>query len=221
MSLTRKRGCRTVPLEDLRCSMARTPKIDSLSPPAKPSGNSCERRAVIPRRQSAPPCSATWLRRPGPQGAQVPPVNSILAGLPGTEFNHLKPHLQRVSWHGGQVLVDVATHLDCFYFPESGMVCRFAVMDDGRTVALAAIGREGFLGVSAFLGTESAPLRAVVVIDGNAIKLSRVELQRILPACPQFASALRRYSGSYLAQIAINGGCHALHSVQQRVASWL
>src|SRR5271166_1152430 len=221
MSLTRKRGCRTVPLEDLRCSMARTPKIDSLSPPAKPSGNSCERRAVIPRRQSAPPCSATWLRRPGPQGAQVPPVNSILAGLPGTEFNHLKPHLQRVSWHGGQVLVDVATHLDCFYFPESGMVCRFAVMDDGRTVALAAVGREGFLGVPAFLGAADAQLRALAIIDGDALKLSRDDLRRILPVSPHFAASLHCYSSTYLAQIATLGACHALHSVHHRVASWL
>jgi CRP-like cAMP-binding protein len=101
------------------------------------------------------------------------------------------------------------------------MVCTFAVMKDGRTVALAAIGGEGFLGVSGFLGAQSAPLRAVVVISGNALKLSRGELQRILPASPQLAASLRRYSSSYLEQIATIGACHALHVVQQRIASWL
>ena len=101
------------------------------------------------------------------------------------------------------------------------MVCTFAVMDDGRTVALAAIGREGFLGVSAFLGAEIAQLRAVVLVGGGAFKLSRDELPRLLPVCPQFAAALRRYSSRYLAQIAAIGACHALHNVQQRVAFWL
>jgi len=101
------------------------------------------------------------------------------------------------------------------------MICTFAVVDDGRTVALAAIGREGFLGVSAFLGSVSAPLRAAVVIDGSAFKLSRAQIPHLLPNCPQFAASLRRYSCSYLTQIATNGACHALHSVQQRVASWL
>jgi CRP-like cAMP-binding protein len=101
------------------------------------------------------------------------------------------------------------------------MICTFAVMGDGRTVALAAIGREGFLGVPALLGAESAQLRAVVLIQGDALKLGRDELRRILPVSPQFAAALRRYSSSYLAQIAAIGACHALHSVQQRVASWL
>jgi CRP-like cAMP-binding protein len=94
-------------------------------------------------------------------------------------------------------------------------------MGDGRTVALATIGREGFLGVPAFLGAESAQLRAVVLIDGDALKLSQDELQRILPVCPQFAASLRRYSRGYLAQITAVGACHALHSVQQRTAFWL
>jgi CRP-like cAMP-binding protein len=91
--------------------------------------------------------------------------NSILAGLPPDELRHLKPHLQTTSWHSGQILRDVAAPLDCLYFPESGMVCTLAIMDDGRTVALAAIGQEGFLGVSAFLGAERAQLRAVAIID--------------------------------------------------------
>ena len=101
------------------------------------------------------------------------------------------------------------------------MVCTFAVMDDGRTVALAAVGREGFLGVPAFLGAESAQLRAVAIIDGDALKPGRDELRRILPVSPHFAASLRRYSGSYLAQIATLGACHALHSVHHRVAFWL
>jgi CRP-like cAMP-binding protein len=147
--------------------------------------------------------------------------NSILASLPSREFNYLKPHLQRISWHSGQILLDVTTPLDCFYFPESGMVCTFAVMNDGRAVALAAIGREGFLGVLAFLGAESAQLRAAVLLDGDALRLGRREFRRILPASPQFAVSLRRYGSSFLAQIAVIGACHALHSVQQRVASWL
>ncbi len=106
-------------------------------------------------------------------------------------------------------------------FPESGMVCVLAVMDDGRTVALAAIGREGFLGVPAFLGAESAQMRAVAITDGDALKLGRDELRRILPVSPQFAASLHRYSSGYVAQIAAIGACHALHSVHHRVAFWL
>jgi CRP-like cAMP-binding protein len=101
------------------------------------------------------------------------------------------------------------------------MVCKFAVVDDGKTVALAAVGREGFLGVPAFLGAESAQLRAIVIIVGDALKLSQDELWRMLPVSPQLAASLHRYSGSYLAEIATLGARHALHSVHHRVAFWL
>ena len=94
-------------------------------------------------------------------------------------------------------------------------------MEDGSTVALAAVGQEGFLGVPAFLRVESAQLRAVVLIAGDALRLSRDELRRILPVSPQFAASLLSYSSSYLVQLAAMGACHALHNVRQRVASWL
>jgi CRP-like cAMP-binding protein len=216
--------------------MARAPTISSLSPPENPPENPPPRYVKWIARWTARLRGSIWPTTsrlsaaavadcpgtgcPAPS-AQLSPSNSIIAGLPREELNHLKPRLQRVSWHSGQILAGVATPLDCFYFPESGMVCRFAVMDDGRTVALAAVGREGFLGVPAFLGAESAQLRAVVLIAGDALQLSQDDLWRILPVSPQFAASLHCYTGCYLAQIAAIGACHALHSVHHRVASWL
>ncbi len=153
--------------------------------------------------------------------AEPPSVNSILEGLPREELDLLKPHLQRVPLHRGQILLDVADGIDSLCFPLSGMICLSAVMADGRTVVLATTGRDGFLGVPAVLGDEEAPLRAVVLIEGTALKLGRAHLSRSLLVLPKFAVTLRRYCSSYLAQIVQIGACHALHSVQQRVAFWL
>lgn len=162
--------------------MAKAPTISSLTPPAKPPENSPHRNIKLIGRWPVRARGSTWPKTSGLSaasvavchgtncpalGSQLSPSNSILAGLPSGELNHLKPHLQWVSWHSGQVLIDVAPPLDCFYFPKPGMACASAVMDDGRTVALAAIGREDFLGVPAFLGAESAPLRAVAIVDGR------------------------------------------------------
>ncbi len=211
--------------------MALTPEIVASNPTAKRPGNSHHRKVKLFRLRPPRPRRLTRLKSPALSAivetdcplldVRSSPGNSILGGLPGREWNQLKPHLQRVSWQGGEILRHVATALDCFHFPESGMVCTFAVMDDGRSVALAAIGREGFLGVPAFLGAEIAQLRAVVLIGGDGFKLIRDELWHILPVCPQFATALRRYSSQYLTQIAALGACHALHSVHQRVTCWL
>ncbi len=216
--------------------MARAPTISSVIPPAKPPENPPHRYVKLIDRWPARAHGSASPKAPGLSAAsvavchgnhcpapnsQLSPSNSILAGLPREELNHLKPHLQPTSWHSGEILRDVAAPLDCLYFPESGMICTLAIMDDGRTVALAAIGREGFLGVSAFLGAERAQLRAVAFIAGDALRLSRDDLRRIIPVSPQFAASLRSYSSSFLAQITALGGCHALHSVQHRAAYWL
>jgi CRP-like cAMP-binding protein len=101
------------------------------------------------------------------------------------------------------------------------MIGLFSVMAGGGTVILAATGREGFLGVGALLAAEMAPLRAVVLVEGNGLNLNSTNLQRLLPGAPRFAAALRCYCNKYLAQVHQIGACHALHTVQQRVASWL
>ena len=42
--------------------------------------------------------------------------------------------------------------IDLVYFPRTGIISTVIVMDDGQTAGVAAIGREGMLGVSTFLG---------------------------------------------------------------------
>ncbi len=147
--------------------------------------------------------------------------NKILGSLPPEELNRVKPHLQQFPLHQGRLLVDAGARVEFLYFPLAGMICLFAVTDDGRTVALAATGREGFLGVPMLLGDDKTPLRAVVLIEGTALKVGLDQVRRELPAMPQFSAALRRYGSAYLAHLVQIGACHALHTVQQRVASWL
>jgi len=65
------------------------------------------------------------------------------------------------------------------------------------------------------------PLRAVVLVEGHSLNLNSTNLQRLLPGAPRFPAALRCYCNKYLAQVHQIGACHALHTVQQRVASWL
>ncbi len=186
-----------------RCVVARTPKVGPSSPPGSSSGS---------------PDSSTGFKS---LKSHEPKSNGILAGLPVRELNLLMPHLHHSLWGRGQIFFDVARPLDYLYFPESGMVCMYAVVDDGRAVALAAVGWEGLVGVAGFLGAKRAHLRAIVLVEGCGFRLGLEELHRILPSSPQFAAALRRYSASYLMQIVVNGACHALHNVQQRIASWL
>jgi CRP-like cAMP-binding protein len=147
--------------------------------------------------------------------------NNILSGLPAEEFNLLKNYLQPIRFKRGHLFYNVAAPIEFVCFPLAGIIGLFAVTHDGRTVVLAAAGREGFVGVPVLLGEQTESLRAVAVAEGTALMLDRNQLSRMLSSTPQFAAALRRYCGTYLTQVVQIGACHALHNVVQRVAMWL
>ena len=129
--------------------------------------------------------------------------------------------LTRATLPRGHVLQSHANRIDSLYFPLGGMIGLFTVMADGRTVVRAATGSEGFIGVSTVLGADMPPSRVVVLVAGDALVLPTAKLQKSLAENPHFGANLRRYCSDYFAQVAQVGACHALHSVQQRVALWL
>lgn len=147
--------------------------------------------------------------------------NRILAALPKEDFSQLRSHLQQFRFKRDYIFYNIAARFEFVCFPLAGMIGLLAVMHDGRTVLLAATGREGFLGVPAILGEEHASLRAVALLEGTALTLERNQLSRILPTAPQLSAGLRRYCEAYLKQVVQIGACHALHNVSQRVAMWL
>ncbi len=207
--------------------MTRAPNIDIASHSAWGNQQCTKRRLVSGVACTSPnSISGAISNLSDPTAIDCPPLeaesrNKILSSLPSRELNRLKPHLQRFPLHQGHLLLDVGAHIDSLYFPLAGMVCLLAATDDGRTVVLAVTGREGFLGVPVLLGENTTPLRAVVLIEGTAVKIGRGPLWRELPATPQFSAALRRYCSTYSAQVVQIGACHALHTVPRRVASWL
>jgi CRP-like cAMP-binding protein len=155
------------------------------------------------------------------ENAEPVVTNRVLASSPRNEVERLYPALSRTTLSRGHVLQTLANSMGSLYFPLGGMIGLFTIMADGRTVVRAATGREGFIGISAFLGADMPPSRVVVLVAGYALVLPTAKLQKCLSDSPQFGVSLRRYCSDYVAQVAQIGACHALHSVQQRVALWL
>lgn len=165
---------------------------------------------------NGPPATGCSPPQADPCGA-----NRILTGLPRPEVERLYPALSRIALSRGRVVANLANTIDSLYFPLGGMIARFTVMTDGRTVVVGATGREGFVGVPAVLGADMPPNRAVSLIAGDALELPAAKLPGGMADNPQFAINLRRYCNVYFAHVAQIGACNALHNVQQRVALWL
>lgn len=96
-----------------------------------------------------------------------------------------------------------------------------AVMEEGESVELATIGREGMADISSVLGVDVATVQLVVQVPGDAALLPSTALPELLATNPAFRRDLTRYVVSVFAVVAQTAGCNRVHTVKQRAARWI
>jgi CRP-like cAMP-binding protein len=155
------------------------------------------------------------------QPSGYPSRNALLAKLSLEQFTALNCSLQHVELVVPQVLSEPNQPIDYAYFPESGMISIVSMMNDGDSIEVGTIGREGMSGAELLMESDAMPYRHFVQIDGHA---RRIEAGQLIEAA-QHSSELRRlilrYQAVTLAQSMQAAACNGLHSVQQRCCRWL
>lgn len=158
-------------------------------------------------------------RRSGPVDAPV--RNSILAALLASDYKRLLPQLEHVTLKRGQVIYRADQRIDAVYFPEEAVVAMVDRMDDGRTIEVGVIGREGIVGINIFLGGVATPDKAIVQLPGGAMRMKAKDLRKEL----RFGSPLQRllldYARTFLAVISQSVACSQHHTIEQRLARCL
>ncbi|HEU4507199.1 MAG TPA: Crp/Fnr family transcriptional regulator [Pyrinomonadaceae bacterium] len=154
--------------------------------------------------------------------ASHPTENQILATLDKTEYQYLFSELEPVSLIRGDVIYHADTPIDYVYFPGTAVFSILATMEDGRTVEVGPVGREGVVGLRVFLGSDTMSDRVLVHVAGTAMRLKasvlKAELKSSQTALPQ---KLIRYTLMLLTMTGRTGACNKLHSLQQQLARWL
>ncbi|HZI85989.1 MAG TPA: Crp/Fnr family transcriptional regulator [Pyrinomonadaceae bacterium] len=151
-----------------------------------------------------------------------PTTNQILAGLDKTDFHHLFSEVERVSLTLGQIIYEADGPINYVYFPETAVFSILATMEDGRTVEVGPVGKEGIVGLRVALGSETTLDRVLVHISGQALRLKasvlKAELSR---GHTTLWLNLTRYTRMLLTMTGRTGACNKLHSVEQQLARWL
>ena len=78
--------------------------------------------------------------------------NRLLAALPPADFDLLVPELETVALDQDAVLSREGDRIEHVFFPHSGAISLMIDMADGQTVATAAVGREGAVGILSVFG---------------------------------------------------------------------
>jgi CRP-like cAMP-binding protein len=98
-------------------------------------------------------------------------ANHLLAAIPAEEFTRLLPHLECVNLVCREVLHAADEPVGHVYFPEDGVITLLSMMESGASVEVGVVGREGVVGLSSFLGGDTTPYEAVVLVAGSAVRV--------------------------------------------------
>ncbi len=120
--------------------------------------------------------------------------NRLLASLPDDEHNRLLKYLEPIHFARKRILYEAGQSMRNAYFFRSGMASSFAVAEDGRTVQIAIVGSDGFVGVPIILMGTKTPNRIVTQTPVDAVKIDAQHLVAQLNRDGQLRQVLLRYS---------------------------
>lgn len=147
--------------------------------------------------------------------------NRLLAALPGKEYERLAPDLQRVSFEQGEVLYEANENIEYAYFPLDGVTSMLVTTQNGASVEVGLVGREGFAGFQPLLGMKSAPNSAIIQLPGRALKINSAKLKKEFDRGGPLQVLLHRQIQAQIVQMSQGAACNRLHEVNERLSRWL
>ena len=157
-----------------------------------------------------------------PNKSRPPPIrNHLLAALPRKEYKRLLPHLEFVALPFMQALYESGANIEHVYFPNDGLISLLVVMKDETLREIGLIGSEGMLGTAVALGMKTAPTRALIQMEGSAMRLKATALRNELKLGGALQNVLQRYSHALFTQVSQSAACVSTHAVDKRLSRWL
>ena len=147
--------------------------------------------------------------------------NRLLDALSPDALDRLGPELETVSLAANQTIHEPGETTQHVWFPTHGMISMVAMMNDGESVEIGMIGREGMFGVSAILGDDTPSQRAMVQLAGAGVRMKSETLRQEARANAPLQALLLRYVQATLSTVAQSAACNRLHLLEQRFARWL
>lgn len=129
--------------------------------------------------------------------------------------------LQSVDLPIGMTLYEPSQLIDHVYFPESGAVSVVSTMEDGHTIEVGTIGREGMAGSMLLMDSRNVPFRYFVQVAGAGYRIGAKRFKETIDSRPELRNLVLRFEVAFRTQVMQGMACNGLHSIQQRCCRWL
>ena len=147
--------------------------------------------------------------------------NRLLAALDPADYALVRPHLSTARFEHGAILQEQEAPVAHVYFPMSGLVSLGSVMEDGREIATAVLGRDGAVGAFGGAGRPNALARATVQIPAACAVITESRFRVAVSRSERIRDLILRFNDALLGQVHRTAACNALHPLEARLARWL
>ena len=145
--------------------------------------------------------------------------NRILAALPKAEIARLWPHLSPVTLELRQPLMD--GNVGEAYFVEDGLASVVLTMENGTTVEVGVIGKDGVVGLPILLGADGMPGQTFIQVAGSGFRIKAELLKQEFERPGELRRRVEKYVLANLLQSAQYAACNRLHPIAERLARWV
>ncbi len=153
-----------------------------------------------------------------PDDYAIPVNNRLLAALPRDEYERLLPRLDLVRFPKNRILYEAGEEVHYAYFPTHGMGSLFAITEDGSTLEIGTVGREGYIGVPILHQVGMTAYRVTVQLPMMALRMEAHGFLLESNREGTLRTVLSRYAHVVETQLVQAVVCSLTHTVEQRLA---
>jgi CRP-like cAMP-binding protein len=149
-------------------------------------------------------------------------LNRLLAAVPPDDYERLARSIDVIPLKLKELLHKPGDQIEFVYFPGGGFLSVVTVLEDGRMVEVATIGREGAVGVLGLARRQ--PSQSATMVQGEAETCYRMSTDAFLNEMNRhgpFYELMTDYAQALVGFIMQSTACNAVHSLEQRLARWL
>lgn len=147
--------------------------------------------------------------------------NKILTALPQEELTNLRRYLEDVHFEKGEVIYMTGDRIQYAYFPVEGLFSLVSNTENGSTVEIAMVGKEGMVGHPVILKHGMTPYEVSVQVATHALRIRAEVLEEEFQKGGVLQELVLRYLNLLIAQVSQLSLCNRFHVLEQALSRWL
>ncbi len=151
----------------------------------------------------------------------IPTHNLLLASLPSADLFRIIQASKPLRKEIGDVIYEDGDEIDYAYFPINSVISSLTLLEDGSSVEVLMTGREGLVGLPAFVGGGRALHWTRVSVAGTVLRISTVDLRREFDYSESVHNGVLRAYRLLFTQICQRSVCNSRHTLLQRLCVYL